>query len=185
MTDILAIDLATTAGYARGKLGDAVPVCGSIAFGGRGRNLGDAVFSQALHWISDIVNDGPPPDIVIVEKMLPPEAMQNRTSRAVRDRLAGLHGIVRAVAHRHGVGEISEASVGDVRAHFIGQRGLKRYDAKRAVISRCRQLGWDVANDNEADACALWSFACGLLDPSAALRTSPLFNPKLRVSVWP
>jgi len=184
MTDILAIDLATTAGYARGKLGDAAPLCGSIAFGRTDRGMTNAVFADALRWITDIISDAPP-DIVIIEQMLPPEAMQGRTSRAVRDRLAGLHGIVRAAAHKHGVGEISEASVGDVRAHFIGQRGLKRYDAKRAVISRCRQLGWDVANDNEADACALWSFACGLLDPSAALRTSPLFNPKLRVSVWP
>ena len=41
--------------------------------------------------------------------MLPPEASRGATSRAVRDRLAGLQGIVKGVAHLRGIGEIAEA----------------------------------------------------------------------------
>jgi crossover junction endodeoxyribonuclease RuvC len=191
MSDILAIDLATKTGWCRGRVGET-PEFGTMNFAAKKKGSkggtdmllsGDSVFAAALDWIGEMLD--PVPDIVIIESMLPPEAMRNKTSRQVRDRLAGLHGVVRAVARRKGVGEISEASVGDVRAHFISQRNLKRDDAKRGVIDRCQLLGWDVANDNEADACALWSFACALIDPKAALSVVPLFNKALRVSVWP
>lgn len=183
MTDILALDVATTTGWARGEIG-AVPVCGSITFKGRGESFSDDVFMAALEWTHDLIADKPP-DILILEKMLPPDAMKTRTSRAVRDRLAGLHGVIRAVARRQGVGEISEASVGDVRAHFLGERSLRRPDAKRVVMARCAALGWAACNDNEGDALALWSFACGLIDPAGALRMTPLFNRRLKISVWP
>jgi len=116
---------------------------------------------------------------------LPPAAMINQTSRAVRDRLAGLHGVIRAAARRRGIGEISDVGVGDVRQHFIGTRSLKRDEAKKAVIDQCLLLDWRINNDNEADACAIWSFAVSLIDPKQALRVSPLFNRKLRAVSWP
>ncbi|SRR5580765_2245828 len=187
MTDVLAIDLATRTGWCRGVVGCGKPEFGAINFGIKNKKMpgcGDEVFAVAMDWMSDLVD--PLPDVVILESMLPPEAMKNKTSRQVRDRLAGLHGVIRAVAKRRGVSEISEAAVGDVRAHFIGERNLPRDEAKRSVIDRCQALGWDVANDNEADACALWSYACALIDPKTALSVVPLFNRKLRViSTWP
>jgi hypothetical protein len=180
MTDILALDVASTCGFARGKIGEQ-PVCGSVKFG----TNGDIVFATAMTWLNDMLSEEGVPDIVIVEALLPPGAMKGHTSRAVRDRLAGLHGIVRAVAHRHGVGEIAEAMVGQIRHHFIGMPHLKRAEAKRVVLERCKALGWDPANDNEGDALALWSFCCATVDPRAALAVVPLFNPKLRVTTWP
>ena len=188
MRNILAIDLATKTGWCRGRIGE-LPEFGSINFGwgetkARAASSSDDVFASAMEWMTELLD--PLPDILILESMLPPEAMKNKTSRQVRDRLAGLHGIIRGVARRKGVGEITEAAVGDVRAHFTGMRGMKRDEAKRSVIDRCQGLGWDVANDNEADACALWSYACALIDPVTALSVVPLFNRKLRViSTWP
>jgi len=184
--EILAVDLATVTGFARGFSDDLAPSFGTVKFVGSKRNHGhpgDAnhTFALALQWMTDMIEQNPP-DILMIESMLPPDAMRNQTSRQVRDRLAGLHGIVRACAKRGGVGEISEVSVGDVRAHFIGTRGLQRLDAKRAVIERCKALGWNVANDNEGDACAIWSFAVSLIDPQQALRVSPLFNRNLRIA---
>jgi len=183
VADILAIDLATVTGWARGMSDTPTPQFGTIKFAGKDErgNTGNAnhTFALALKWMSNMVEQQPP-DILIVESMLPPDAMRDKTSRQVRDRLAGLHGIVRACAQRWGVGEISEVSVGDVRSHFIGTRGLQRVDAKKAVIERCKALGWNVANDNEGDACAIWSFAVSLIDPAQALRVSPLFNRDLR-----
>jgi crossover junction endodeoxyribonuclease RuvC len=192
MRDVLAIDLATKTGWARGCVGE-VPEFGTMNFAAKKKGTkggsdmllsSDSVFAAAMEWIGELLD--PVPDILIIESMLPPDAMKNKTSRQVRDRLAGLHGIIRAVAKRKGVGEITEAAVGDVRAHFVGIRNLKRHDAKSAVIDRCQSLGWDVANDNEADACAIWSYACALIDPVQALSVVPLFNKRLRViSTWP
>ena len=46
-----------------------------------------------------------------------------------------------------------------IRKHFIGRGDLKRDAAKARTMERCQRLGWQIANDNEADACAVWDFA--------------------------
>jgi hypothetical protein len=174
MTDVLALDLATVTGYARGHVG-AVPTAGSIRFGKP--NCRDSqIFADALRWLSQMLEPQPRPDVVIIEAMLPPDAMRGKTSRAVRDRLAGLHGIARGVAHLRGISEIAEASVGDIRAHFISERSAPRRSAKRWTIDKCHELCWTPKNDNEADALALWSYACALIDPRTAINVSPLFR---------
>lgn len=178
MTDILAVDLATMTGWARGCVGDEAPTFGTARFYSPDQN---ETFALGLQWITDMVRENPP-QMLMLEAMLPPGAMTNKTSRQVRDRLAGLHGVIRASAKRWGVAEISTASVGNVRRHFIGRGDLKRVPAKQEVVTRCRMLGWDVANDNEGDACAIWSFAVSLIDPKQGLRVSPLFNKKLRIT---
>jgi len=180
MTDILAIDAATITGWARGIVGSA-PEHGTVNFGRA--DTGDKVFASCLAWISHELELSLP-DQIFIEAMLPPQAMKGHTSRQVRDRLAGLHGVVRAVACKHNI-LVTAVSVGDIRAHFIGARGQGRNVAKTNVIERCRALGWNVRNDNEADAVALWSYACALIDPKSALQVVPLFNKKLRVTTWP
>ena len=179
MTDILAIDLATTTGIARGIVG-GTPAADTVAFAKHAGASNEAVFARALSWCSTYLQ-ADPPDLIFVEAMLPPDAMKNETSRAVRDRLAGLQGIIRAVAYLRGVHKIEAATVGNIRGHFLGARGLRRDEAKRATVERCRALGWKCANDNEGDALALWSYACGQVDPTTALQVSPLFNKALRI----
>src|SRR5262245_28739568 len=102
---ILALDIATTTGWCRGAPG-AVPTCGSICFGDEDTSA-NAIFAKALTWCSRFFADEPRVNSIILEAMLPPTAMHGQTNRATRDRLAGLHGIVRAVAHLRGVYEIS------------------------------------------------------------------------------
>jgi hypothetical protein len=116
-----------------------------------------------------------PPTLLVIEALLP-AAARVKTNKATRDRLAGLRAIALAVAHCRGVHRIVEAEVADVRAHFIGARILRRATAKIEVMRTCRRLGWDVEDDNAGDACAVWSFGCGLVDPRSALRVSPLFQ---------
>jgi hypothetical protein len=183
MTDrpiILALDLATTSGFARGRVGET-PIAGSIRFG-RAEASNNAVFGKCLKWIAQELEPAPRPNIVIIESMLAPQAKLGFTSRDVRDRLAGLHGIVRAVAHLRGIYDVNEAGVGQVRAHFIGYSNLKRDHAKSLVMERCRQLGWHAEDDNAGDALALWSYAAALIDPELAMRLSPLFNRNLRAA---
>jgi hypothetical protein len=171
---ILGLDVATRCGWARGRLGET-PIAGSVRFGSSSTNE-NVIFAAALDWASSFLQPQPRPDVVMIEAMLPPDAMRGATSKAVRDRLAGLHGVIRAVASLRGVGKIETCSVGDVRSHFIGHRGAKRDVAKRETMRRCAKLGWDTKDDNAADACAVWSYACALIDPALALRLTPLFN---------
>jgi len=173
MTDILAIDIATNCGFARGIVG-GVPTCGSLRFGAVNAS-NNAVFGHALKWISKLLEPQPRPDILIMEAMLPPQARVGHTSRDVRDRLAGLHGIIRGVAYLRGIGEIAEANVGDVRMHFICDRHMPRSSAKSQVMRQCEMMDWHPKNDNEGDALALWSYACGIVDPKTALKVVPMF----------
>jgi hypothetical protein len=52
---------------------------------------------------------------------------------------------------------------------------MKSAIAKAATIDRCRELGWNVNNDNEADACALWDYQIACLRPDLAYKTTALF----------
>jgi hypothetical protein len=175
---ILALDIATTTGWARGRIGE-VPMSGSVTFARKAGSSENAIFASALTWLSTFLEPASRPDMLVIEALLPPTAMKDHTSRAVRDRLAGLHGIMRAVAHLRGIYRIDEAKVGDVRGHFIGHRACKRKIAKRETVAKCRALGWPCEDDNAADALAVWSYACGLIDPMTALKVSPLFLRKV------
>jgi crossover junction endodeoxyribonuclease RuvC len=179
MSDILALDIATTTGWARGRI-DETPTAGSMSFGRPGAT-NNQIFGNALKWISQLLEPHPRPDIVIVEAMLPMNAMTGETNRATRDRLGGLHGVIRGVAHLRSIGEIAQASVGDVRQHFLGTRTLRSSQAKIQTVEQCVRLGWVASDDNAADALALWSYARSMIDPKYALVVSPMFNKQLRV----
>lgn len=172
MTDVLGLDIATTAGWARGEPGGR-PTFGAIAFKAAGGASDAAIFANALRFFSELMRDAP--RLLVLEALLP-AAAKIKTNKATRDRLAGLRGVALAVAHCRGVHRIVEAEVADVRAHFIGARGFKRQQAKAEVMRTCRRLGWAVEDDNAGDACAVWSYGCGLVDPKSALRVSPLFQ---------
>ena len=171
---VLALDVATRTGYALGRVGER-PTFGSIRFGNASSN-DNIIFASALDWCARFLDPQPRPELLAIEALLPPDAMGGRTTRNVRDRLAGLHGIVRAVACLHDIPRIEAYAVGDVRSHFIGDRKAKREVAKRETMRRCLQLGWNSPDDNAADALATWSYACSLIDPRLALKTVPLFN---------
>lgn len=38
------------------------------------------------------------------------------------------------------------------------------------VMEQCAAQGWQVNDDNEADALAVWSYMCSLLEPRLAVR---------------
>ena len=178
MTDVLAFDAATFTGWARGRV-DGIPECGSLRFGKPGCSE-NVVFGQAMQWFADMLRPQPRPDVVVIEALLPANAKVGMTTSSVRDRLAGLHAICRGTCELHGIKEVQSANVNDVRGHFIGTRMLHRDSAKAATLDRCRRLGWSAQNTDEADALALWHFACSLINPELTLQVSPLFNKQLR-----
>ena len=171
---IWALDIATVTGFAIGRAGEK-PSAASIRFAPVGCSS-NALFCGCFEWFGAMIERGPLPDILAIEELLPPIARRGATSTQTQHRLAGLHGVVRAMAHHAAIPEIASANVLDVRAHFISARNLKRDEAKRKVWAMCEMLGWTAADDNAADALALWSYTAGLINPASALKTTPLFS---------
>ena len=184
MTLILALDIATRTGFARGRVGE-LPVSGSINFGrdGSSRNRTDAaIFAAALRWLSQELQPEPRPDLVIMEAMLPPDAARGSTQRggapigspACRASSKASRTCAASARSRK-----PQSGISAVTSSAIDRSSA--LTAKRTVMERCRALGWECADDNAGDALALWSYACALIDPTWALQVSPLFNRKLRV----
>jgi Holliday junction resolvasome RuvABC endonuclease subunit len=75
----------------------------------------------------------------------------------------GLVAIVEKCAWRAGIAPW-ECNISAIRKHFTGVGRFKTSaDAKAQVFHRCKVLGWQVKNLDEADAAAGWSFAKGML----------------------
>ena len=83
-TDILALDIATRCGWARGPV-RGTPMSGSISFAHTPASSDNAIFANALTWLSTLLEPKPRPDLIVIEALLPPAAMKGHTSRAVRD----------------------------------------------------------------------------------------------------
>ena len=171
--NVLALDLATSAGWARGDIG-AVPQCGLVQFARKGASQ-LAICGAALDWAIATIRE-PLPDVVAIEGLLPPGALKKRSNEQ-HELLAHLHGVILAVCFQRGVYKVNRHPLSKIRAHFIGQAVGKKGEAKLQVQRKCRSLGWLEADDDDAaDACAVWSFQCSLIDPEQAIRISPLFR---------
>jgi hypothetical protein len=162
---ILALDLATTTGWCVGTPGGK-PVYGSTRLGSPGATSGE-VFAGFLAWLVDMIRVHDP-RVVVYEAPLPPSHMRGKTNVNTARRLMGLPAIAEAVAYRMRVPVILEATVSDVRQHFIGKRTLPGAEGKLAVKLRCQMLGYSPPDDNASDALALWDYTCALRNPKIA-----------------
>ena len=157
---IIALDLATHTGWAEGVPGKP-PVLGSIRFGSPGSSHEEA-FAEAMTWIGERVLAFPP-RLLVMEAPLPPSLMRGQTNADTARKLMGLAAIIGGTAHKLGCWNIREASVADVRHYFLGKRNIPSKDAKRATLAKCRDMGLEPKNDNEADAAALFFYTCSKL----------------------
>jgi crossover junction endodeoxyribonuclease RuvC len=158
--DILALDLATRTGWARG-VANGEPEFGSVNFGKQGAS-NPARFAHALDFAIDIFKCDSPPDILVIEAPIKVQAFSVQQAAKM---LFGLPAIFMGVAYKCEVRRIYERDVRDVRNVFIGHRNLKTAHAKEAVERRCRQLGWHAPDHNAADALALWAYESTRVDP--------------------
>ena len=162
---VLALDLATRTGWAIGEPGKT-PVSGSIRFASQGASH-EAIFARAFAWAGEIIENNAPTTIVW-EAPMPTSFNRGRTTSDVTTILFGLPAIVGAAAYRLGIYDVRKANTKDVRNHFIGCNP-KRARAKPLVMRQCRAMGWEVEDDNEADALAVWHFMCSILEPKLAV----------------
>ena len=145
-------------GVAVGKPGNA-PTTWSVSLGKVGDD--DAKFSHALVLTHKLIEEHRPRLLAIEAPVGGPKASHL---------LIGLVACIRGVARNRGVA-VATYPINSIRKHFMGRALAKRdypalsvYAAQKAmkseVMQRCRLLGWDVPDDNAADAAALWDFAC-------------------------
>lgn len=173
MRPILCLDMATTTGFAHGAPGAERPFTGSIRFAPPGASHGE-ISAAMIRWLSDLLKVVEPASVWI-EAPQSANRMAGRTTASTLRLLAGLPFAAEGVCHLFGVYSIWEAEASDVRRHFL-QANPARDSAKRMTVAKCRALGWEVADDNAADAAALWSYASAKILPKTALRATPLFR---------
>jgi hypothetical protein len=169
--NVLALDLATTTGWAYGKP-RSKPTFGSIRFIKPGGSRA-AAYRSFRKWLESEWNvRDAQPDLIVYESANV-QFMAGRTNIETIKLLIGLTEHLEEWCH--GWMELREATTAQVRAHFLGQN-LKSAVAKPATVERCRSLGWMANTSDEADALALWNYQCSFLDPEVGVRTSPLFQ---------
>jgi hypothetical protein len=166
---VLALDLATQTGWCHGAPG-AVPKFGAVKFGKPGGERA-AVYRTFITWLS-LFCSAHRVDLIVYESAAEPMIMQGRTRIETIKLLCGMCENLENWAY--GKKDLREASVQQVRCHFIGQN-YKSAIAKPMVMDVCKARGWMVNNTDEADACALWDYQCVWLRPDLAYRGTPLF----------
>lgn len=170
--NVLALDLATTTGWAHGTPG-GVPTFGSVRFS-KPESTRAQAYRSFRDWLDATWNiRDRQPDIIVYESPAVPSIMGGKTNINTVRFLIGLAEHLEEWAH--GKTELREASVGQVRAHFIG-RNEKSAIAKPKTIKECLARGWPVETSDEADALALWAYQVSWLRPDISVRSTPLFN---------
>lgn len=165
---VLALDIATVTGWAFGKP-EAKPVFGNVRFIKPGGTRA-AAYRAFRTWLDAMPHN---PELIVYESPAVPVVMSGKTNIDTIRFLVGLAEHLEEWAH--GKVELREASVGQVRAHFIGSN-MKSAIAKPRTVETCIHRGWPVETSDEADACALWDYQISWLRPDIAVKNTPLFN---------
>lgn len=169
---LVAIDASTrSTGFAFGGQNDGSPRGGCWVLPGADEHVFDLTLSKAAESIGELCRMVRADHLMIEAPLL---LVDREHSAATAMALIQLTGAIRAAAKRAGA-KVHLASVQTVRKHFIGVGNLKRDEAKKAVMDRCRLLGWSVKNDDQGDATAVWAYGMARLYPKWAPQTGPLF----------
>ncbi|MAI35057.1 MAG: hypothetical protein CMM07_25745 [Rhodopirellula sp.] len=149
----LAFDLATTTGWAVGDF-SGPPDFGSELLGKSGTPHG-ARFTQALIMARDLISTYEP-DFIACELAIAGGAAggQERAQLAM-----GYRAAVHTAAFNAGLKPPVEIAVNSVRKFFLGSGAISGKRAKQMTIEYCFELGWEVEDDNQADALAVWCAA--------------------------
>lgn len=174
---VLFFDLATSTGYAAGSL-RGIEAWGTFELPRTFENIGKFL-NIADRRIEKLVERFSPSMIGFESPFI-----NRRIDTIVKVRkLAGLANVVEQVADRHEI-DCVEASTDEICRHFVGRDYPRNHDAKKiAVKVKCRDLGFSIANDDEADAIAGVHYVLSLDNPGKALELVPLFAKQEEVAI--
>lgn len=169
---LLSLDLSTHTGWSCGSLLPQPVTHGVLHLPKTGEDIG-RFLSAFREWLGHAIEELAPTDIVFESPIL-----RGKTSLAALRKLYGLAGVAEMVALDYEI-PIQEASLSAIRKHFIGTskapKDIIGDDKRRAwlkahTVSECRRRGFRVADDNDADALALLSYALTLKHPGFILQ---------------
>ena len=96
--------------------------------------------------------------------------------------LRGTVGVLESCAVHAGIQTVEPVPVQNAREALTGQRTFSRKKgkstAKDAIIKTATMLGVTVNTEQEADAFAVWNYACAMHNPRIAHLVTPLFQAK-------
>lgn len=171
---ILALDSATTCGFAYGRPGEQ-PVWGAWNFTSKG-GTGEVLHKFRRRLVATC-EEIKPTLIVFESPYIPRQFYQAQddgpplNAKTLR-RLYQLVGVVEEVAFGRKV-ECLEATVSEIASFFLGNARQGGREAKKAAtIKMCRLCGWHTISDDAADALALWCLAEHTIQPQIGSRRS-------------
>lgn len=158
---IFALDIAIHTGFAVGSAG-ALPRSGVVTLKKRGETR-DVAFYNMRKFLENEWKAARP-TLVVKEAPFMLGAFGRRSNSQETVMLAyGLHAQAESMAYEYGI-RCEQAPAQTIRKHFIGRANMgSREETKLAVVKRCHLLGLmpkDRFDDNRADACAVWDWAC-------------------------
>lgn len=182
MTIIAAYDIATRSGWCVGEIG-STPEFGTADFSGK-QGIGEAL-SRCRFFLTDQITRYRPsllcfeapyvpvprgPVIVRAGTAAPRGKGPPPMNPLVLRKLLGLVGLVEEIAFERGI-KCRECTTQEFTKFWTGKGAWGGRDAKKDAVMRvCRARGFDVADDNQADALALWHYAEATVAPEIAAR---------------
>lgn len=158
MQPVLFLDISTNLGWCCAPP-DGEPRFGTVRLPSTDNNIGRLL--DAFHdWLDGFL-DIERPEVVGIEKPISTARTHIMTAR----KLLGLTGHAELVCRWHEV-RCVEVQIQHIKKHLAGHGWAKKPEMVRAA----RRYGWQVRNDNEADACGGWMFLISSLHPAHAGR---------------
>ncbi len=163
MPGVLALDLATVAGWAWGRVPERVmspleaaqarppaPLGGAHRISRAGASVG-LFLSDAEDWLNELCDQHGPVGLIYEKPILD----SFRTGFETALKLGSLAGLASMVACRRGIHVFEPVQPSTLKKHWTGSGKAD----KPAMIAACRTRGWEPVDDNHADALALWDYA--------------------------
>tara|TARA_Y100000310_G_C20568932_1_gene756972 strand:+ start:765 stop:1280 length:516 start_codon:yes stop_codon:yes gene_type:complete len=159
---ILALDLATRTGFAIGPVlpaprlvgkGEAKPQSGAKSFEGSvGKSL-----AGLSRFVYDLIEEHKP-TLIVFEAPLDPRHLKGKTKKIAGRRLIAMAGLIEMIAFQKQI-PVREVPPHKIKKHWTGNGSASKGD----MLNVCALHGWNVTDDNEADALALLDYTAGML----------------------
>ena len=174
---ILALDLASKTGVCFGRVGET-PRFTTVNFTREGEAASiDGCWeaaSRVIVWASDFTKVEQI-DRVVIEAPIPERALGHQTNAWSTMLKFFIIGTMGGALKCRQI-PVSAANIGQVRKHCLGfgNSRLPKEQAKPAIMTVCKALGFNPKNHDESDAGALFLFESARIAPRLAHRVDPV-----------